>query len=710
MLFISGITLILSTYHVLTYLNQYSSATQSVYETPLFQSRYLKYVERVAIYIDYREKGYTSSSTFDPSATDITSIIEENENTIPIQSVLEDNQAEFDYYNAILNIDNASFEYYVKNLNTGKIYASPSLESTVKEHIESEDPTASLESYLQEVSENNAHLIINTKTRRFFTNVNRSYQYLSEENIEWVMNYISGNLIDSDSKLDDYIICTNINSNIIHGKDEFGMMYENYNRLHRNYTDSLYFVPFSFILILCFFILAVGISGYRKNISGIVLSKFDKTISETLIVISLSLAGIYYILLSTLYEFIEKYFYIPSSYNIIINYALLYPVYMFLFLSLVKRLKSNTLFRNSLSYRLLKNIIRFIRSLFNERSLTYPLASLFVLFVALQVLALYLFTNPILAPSDFLFVNLIAYIILGRSLFKAAIDISTIRNTTKNISEGYITAKIDTDSLSIAGKSLGEYVNNLGDGISAAVDEKLKSERLKTELIANVSHDIKTPLTSIINYVDLLKKENIKNERVEDYLEVLSNKSWRLKTLIEDLVEASKASSGTITLNLESLNLVELIRQSLGEFEDRFIKNQLEAILNVTDEPLFILADGRSTYRIIENIFSNANKYALSGTRIYIDIQSKGDSVIVSVKNVSANKLNINADELMERFVRGDLSRNTEGSGLGLSIAKSLAAIQNASFDIQLDGDLFKAVITFKRLYNDYEGSVVSNS
>ena len=248
---------------------------------------------------------------------------------------------------------------------------------------------------------------------------------------------------------------------------------------------------------------------------------------------------------------------------------------------------------------------------------------------------------------------------------------------------------------------LGEYVNNIGDGISAAVDEKLKSERLKTELIANVSHDIKTPLTSIINYVDLLKKENLENERAEKYLEVLSAKSWRLKTLIEDLVEASKASSGTINFNLESLNLVELVRQSLGEFEDRFIAHNLEAILTIKEEPVFILADGRSTYRIIENIFSNVNKYALSGTRIYVDINTTEDSVIVSVKNISASKLNINADELMERFVRGDLSRNTEGSGLGLSIAKSLASLQNATFDIILDGDLFKAVVTFKKLINN---------
>jgi signal transduction histidine kinase len=198
--------------------------------------------------------------------------------------------------------------------------------------------------------------------------------------------------------------------------------------------------------------------------------------------------------------------------------------------------------------------------------------------------------------------------------------------------------------------------------------------------------------------VDLLKKENLQNEKAAEYLDILSAKSWRLKTLIEDLVEASKASSGTIPMNLECLNLVELVRQSIGEFEDRFLDHNLETILTIAEEPIYIIADGRSTYRIIENIFSNVNKYALSGTRVYVDITADEETVTVSVKNISSDKLNITSDELMERFVRGDISRNTEGSGLGLSIAKSLAGLQNAVFDIYLDGDLFKAVVSFQRL------------
>ncbi len=698
MLFLSGLTFIISTYHVLTYLNTYSTTTTNVYETSLFQSKYLKYVERVAVYIDYREKGYTSLATLDASSTDISSLFIENENIDKLVTTKEDKQSEFDYYNAILNIHNNSFEYYVKNLNTGKIYASPSLDNLVKEHINSEDPDKELDEYLKSVQTNEAHLIINTKTKRYFTNVNRNYQYLSEENIDWVMNYITGNILASDGKQDEYIICTSINENIKDSKDEFGVMYSHYNKLHDNYKTSLYFVPISFIGILLFLVLSIAFCGYRKNKAEIVLDWFDKLYTEIGILFILFGGFALYLFLTFICSILKNDFYLSDSYNMAVAYVILYPFCIYGLLSFIRRCKANTLFHNSLLYITTKKSVDFLGSFIAERSLTYPLTGVLTIFTLIEILAFYLYENPWITRYDYIFIGVIGYIFLGRILFRAAIDISKIKNTTKSISEGNMASKIDTNSLSLAGSSLGEYVNNIGDGISAAVDEKLKSERLKTELIANVSHDIKTPLTSIINYVDLLKKENLENERAEKYLDVLSAKSWRLKTLIEDLVEASKASSGTINLNLESLNLVELVRQSLGEFEDRFNSHNLEAVLTIKEEPVFILADGRSTYRIIENIFSNVNKYALSGTRIYIDIDTKDDSVIVSVKNISASKLNFNADELMERFVRGDLSRNTEGSGLGLSIAKSLASLQNATFDIILDGDLFKAVVTFKRL------------
>ena len=226
----------------------------------------------------------------------------------------------------------------------------------------------------------------------------------------------------------------------------------------------------------------------------------------------------------------------------------------------------------------------------------------------------------------------------------------------------------------------------------------MKSERLKTELITNVSHDIKTPLTSIINYVDLMKQEEIEDEKVKEYLQVLDNKSQRLKKLTEDLVEASKASSGNIKLTMEKLNVKELIKQVSGEFEDKFEKRGLEIIENLPEEDIFIEADSRYMFRVMENMYVNISKYALENSRVYIDIEKNGDTAKISLKNISQDQLNISVDELMQRFVRGDSSRTTEGSGLGISIAKSLTELQKGKFNIYLDGDLFKVEIEFKAI------------
>ena len=229
----------------------------------------------------------------------------------------------------------------------------------------------------------------------------------------------------------------------------------------------------------------------------------------------------------------------------------------------------------------------------------------------------------------------------------------------------------------------------------AAVQEQMKSERLKADLITNVSHDIKTPLTSIINYVDLLKRENIENEKAKDYIRVLDEKSQRLKQLTEDLVEASKISSGNIKLEFMNLNLNELVQQVNGEFAERFEGRNLDLICILQPEPLLIRADSRRIWRVLENLYVNVCKYAMPGTRVYVDAIKKDGKIQLSIKNISENPLNFQADELTERFIRGDVSRSTEGSGLGLSIAKNLTVLQHGSFNIYLDGDLFKVTIMF---------------
>jgi len=223
----------------------------------------------------------------------------------------------------------------------------------------------------------------------------------------------------------------------------------------------------------------------------------------------------------------------------------------------------------------------------------------------------------------------------------------------------------------------------------------MKSERLKTDLITNVSHDIKTPLTSIINYVELLKQEDFKDPKIRRYIEVLEQKSQRLKTLTEDVVEASKVSSGNITLEFMNLNLVEMIQQTSGEFEEKFKAGDLEEVTNLPNEEIVIRADGRRLWRVLSNIYNNAAKYAMQGTRVYADLEKKDGMACFSLKNISARPLNIPASELTERFIRGDVSRSTEGSGLGLSIAQSLTEMQGGTFELYLDGDLFKVTIKF---------------
>ena len=249
-------------------------------------------------------------------------------------------------------------------------------------------------------------------------------------------------------------------------------------------------------------------------------------------------------------------------------------------------------------------------------------------------------------------------------------------------------------------KQMAVYIDDIAGGLSNAIEQSLKSERLKTELITNVSHDIKTPLTSIINYVDLLKKEKMPNEKATEYLMILDNKSQRLKKLTEDLVEASKASSGNIKLNKEKLNVKELVQQVSGEFEDRFKERNLEEITTFPEQDVYIKADGRYMCRILENVYSNVAKYAMENTRVYLDVVKNQHTVVIQMKNISKQELNISADELMQRFVRGETSRNIEGSGLGLSIASSLTELQGGKFHIYLDGDLFKVTIGFEMLVN----------
>lgn len=270
-----------------------------------------------------------------------------------------------------------------------------------------------------------------------------------------------------------------------------------------------------------------------------------------------------------------------------------------------------------------------------------------------------------------------------------------IKRSIKEISNGNLDEPINLDGMSPYNKEIAEGLSHVKEGLKAAVEAEMKHERLKTDLITNVSHDIKTPLTSIINYVDILKRKDIQDPEIREYIDVLDRKSARLKQLVEDLVESSKISSGNITLDMQKIDLGQLVLQENGEYEEKFEARNLQLICTVPEEPMHIYADGRRMYRVIDNLYNNAAKYSMPGTRIYADVRMENGQVIFTVKNISENPLNISADELMERFVRGDVSRSTEGSGLGLEIARNLTTMQKGTFAISLDGDLFKVTITF---------------
>ncbi len=316
---------------------------------------------------------------------------------------------------------------------------------------------------------------------------------------------------------------------------------------------------------------------------------------------------------------------------------------------------------------------------------------------------LYLFGNFICFTMSGLLglcLFLILQILVVVILLKKNSWIMQIDRGVEKIAEGAEDYQIDVKEMYSGSveKSLAEHINQMGGGFQDAVRSATKNERMKAELITNVSHDIKTPLTSIINYVDLIKREKCDNEKIQGYIQILDQKSQRLKQLIEDLVEASKANSGNIELEMTELNLMELTKQAIGELADKFEQRNLSVVANILEEAIYIHADGRRLWRVLENLLGNACKYSLPGSRVYVDTKRSMNHVAVIIKNVSESPLNIPAEELTERFTRGDTSRTTEGSGLGLSIAKSLTELMGGKLHLYLDGDLFRVTLEFPRV------------
>lgn len=488
------------------------------------------------------------------------------------------------------------------------------------------------------------------------------------------------------------------------------------------YNDAYYQAAESYDQMRLFFIvgmicLALGILGCAATLYMLVIlagtpeeqspsllvQRIDGLPAEISVILYLAACGI--ALLASqliLFKIIHLFLSTENWYygELVLKILILYVTGVSALLNLLKQYKSGVLWKNSLLNKGVRTLLLYFKHhRFTTRiMITY---SLFLIFNVVMIVAFsfLLFTYNDLESRILMGAVAVLFILLDfwvfHQMYKNAWQTDQINQALINISNGNTTYKIDTKQFYGKERELAENINHISTGLETALQEKVRSERLKADLITNVSHDIKTPLTSIINYVDLIKREKIQDPRIQGYLEVLEQKSQRLKTLTEDLVEASKASSGNLKLDMTSIDFVELIYQTNGEFEEKFALRHLELVSTLPDNAMLIEADGRYLWRVLENLYNNAFKYAMEHSRVYVDIAKEEEKILFTIKNISENPLNIQADELTERFVRGDVARTTEGSGLGISIAKSLTELQGGQFKLYIDGDLFKATVAF---------------
>lgn len=449
----------------------------------------------------------------------------------------------------------------------------------------------------------------------------------------------------------------------------------------------------SAILIIILLVFFMAAAGHKKGTEEICLNYIDKIPLDIFIVLATAATFMPITLISEAGMTFNIVSYIIVGLAIIWTAASLLVSLM----SIAVRVKSKTLWNNCLCVKIIRWAWKTIKQFFNfafEMLKSLSMSKRFVLFAALV-----LFIEVFLLALDTAVIFFLWALNIAAALLLFAYIVfcfTKLRAGAKELSAGSLTCNIDTKFM--RGEFL-EHANdmmNIRSGLTRAVNERMKSERFQSELITNVSHDIKTPLTSIVNYVDLLEKEELNNEKAKGYVEVLSRQSAKLKKLIGDLIEASKASTGVLAVNLELCELGVLVDQCAGEYSERLQNAGLKLMVTKPEEELKIMADGRHMWRILDNLMGNVLKYAQPTTRVYFSLSRDGDKAQLSLRNISRDELNISGEELMERFVRGDSSRSTEGSGLGLAIAKSLCELQGGEMSLSVDGDLFKVILKFE--------------
>lgn len=501
----------------------------------------------------------------------------------------------------------------------------------------------------------------------------------------------------------DFDVCISINQNF----ENYGY-YDKVSQIKEGFDiEVIYFKIIIVSSIISLILFIVSISIYKKMKCEVLdrnsfYLKFYKTIPlEIYIIVGILLL---YSIIGIIKTGYSVYYYYNVLDHLVYTFICIFGLFTIYYI-LRKELKSFDKPIEILKTSLIVRVLILGKKIFkdtNKVTKSVPLAKRIIILAMLSVgvgtigwFIGFLFGSTLLL---FLFgpiLSLTIVVLYVYYLIKKLAYLSYIMEGTERIKGGDIHYKldiIDDDNFS----NLAENINNIGEGLDKAIYNQLKSERLKSELITNVSHDLKTPLTSIINYIELIKKEeDIKPEHIKDYVNVLDSKSKRLKVLIEDLFEASKASSGNLELNMEKIDITQLLRQAIGEMEEKLSKANLDLKLRVPEEKTYIMADGKKLYRVLENLLSNISKYSLNNTRVYIDIIEEDDKVKLTMKNISSYELNFDPEEIMERFKRADESRNTEGSGLGLAIARDLVNAQGGRFEIDIDGDLFKSVVEF---------------
>ena len=735
----------------------------TVYKTEQYSELFSKYVERTAVYVRYREDGYTlSTADLDSElALLLNGEVTDEDLESALFNVYEPSETAFYYYHAKLNEEPTNYQYYVKNTETGETYVSADFERYATQK------SGSLEAFLSSgIIHENIYLILNTGNNRTMTGGGNS-DVLNRSNLLWSMDFLrrplsemaedlhydynyhisepsahtndtnhlesifdSGDRSSKDSEQSfseadatppseflppeppngSYLLYAFVAENQV--DDDFTALTQNFTASKNDFDEGLQTAVYYTLFSVFLFIMCNVLSGRRGTDDGIHLHFYDRLFTELIL---LALIG-WFVFPFFLWHIVSNRYWETSLSAFITDYSrysqwvpffhgcmiLFLFVSGILYFSLIRRIKAKTFLSSSLLGRFvflpLKKLFGYIGS--NLKELYHYLPSLrkTLLYMGGGILwfasALVLFLLD--QPTPALIVLLLGAFFCAVVCLRNMLDRARISESTAQMSVGNLSIRIPTKSMLPSNKNLSENINQICDGLNSAVKEQTKSERMKTELITNVSHDIKTPLTSIINYIELIKNELPQEGEIAGYAEILSQKSWRLKALIDDLVEASKAASGTMKLEPIRFNAVELLRQAVGDFEERLTEQNLTLCMDLPETPVNVLADGACTHRIIENMLSNVCKYALSGTRVFISLDLPADTglALLTVKNTSATVLTKTPEELLTRFSRGNDDRSGEGSGLGLSIAESLAELQGGSFYVELDGDLFKAKLT----------------